>query len=75
MAVRVPREPEILHEATAVLVRHLSPSKVVRVLSAWQVGSGDYQATRDRLFAGETVDSLAEKVQQFESANANSADE
>lgn len=72
MAIKVPREPEVLHEATEVLLRHMSPSRVARVLTAWQVGSGDYREIRRRLFEGETVESLAEKVQAFERENPQS---
>ena len=37
-------------------------SKVARLLAAWRVGQGDYLAAREKLFAGETVDSLYEKA-------------
>jgi len=66
MAVKVPREPEVLREATEVLLRHMSPSNVARVLAAWQVGSGDYRDIRGQLFEGETVESLTEKIRAFE---------
>ena len=66
MAVKIPREPEVLQEAADLLLRHISPAKVARVLAAWQVGSGDYLITRERLFAGETVQTLAEKIQAFQ---------
>jgi len=75
MAIKVPREPEVLHEATEVLLRHMSPSRVARVLTAWQVGSGDYREIRTRLFEGETVESLAEKVQAFERENPETPSE
>jgi hypothetical protein len=45
MAVKIPREPEVLQEAADLLLRHMSPAKVARVLAAWQVGSGDYLIT------------------------------
>jgi len=72
MAIKVPKEAEVLHEATEVLLRHMSPSRVARVLTAWQVGSGDYRVIRTRLFEGETVESLAEKIQAFERENPES---
>jgi hypothetical protein len=69
MAIKVPKEAEVLHEATEVLLRHMSPSRVARLLTAWQVGSGDYREIRGRLFEGETVESVAEKVHAFEREN------
>jgi hypothetical protein len=41
-----------------MLMERMPASKVVRLLSSWQVGQGDYLKLRDELFAGETVESL-----------------
>ncbi len=49
-------------EAVEVLMERLSASKVVRLLSSWQIGQGDYLKLRDELFSGETVDSLFDKA-------------
>ena len=62
MAVKIEREPEITQEALEALVQHLSPSKVARLMAAWQLGTGDYVAMRKQLFAGETVATLARKI-------------
>jgi hypothetical protein len=66
MSVTVQNESATTAEAVEVLMEHLPASKVVRLLSSWQIGQGDYLRLRDELFAGETVDSLFDKA---ESAN------
>ena len=58
MSVTVPNESATTAEAIGVLMERLPASKVVRLLSSWQIGQGDYLNLRDELFAGETVDSL-----------------
>lgn len=62
MSIQVESEQATMAEATAILLEHLPPSKVARLLSAWRVGAGDYVTGRDKLFAGETVDSLWQKI-------------
>ncbi len=36
--------------------------QVVRLLSSWQIGQGDYLRLRDELFAGETMHSPFDKA-------------
>lgn len=66
MAVKVLKEQEVIQEALTVLLANMQPSKVARCLSAWQVGTGNYLAIKEQLFAGETVASLFEKIQAAE---------
>jgi len=66
MTVTVIREQEILREAVDVLWEHLSPAKTVRLWATWQMGEGDYLALRDRLFEGESVATLFEKVRAYQ---------
>lgn len=66
MTVQVASEQGILCEAETVLVRHLGPAKTARVWAACRQGVGDYLEIRERLFEGETVQTLYEKVQQYE---------
>jgi len=70
MAVEIISEQEILREAETVLVRYLGPAKTARVWAAWRQGAGDYLEIRGRLFEGETVETLYEKVQQYEKTKA-----
>jgi hypothetical protein len=58
MSIQIETEQTAIEEATAILLERMPPSKVARLLSAWQVGHGDYLALREKLFAGDTVDSL-----------------
>jgi hypothetical protein len=71
MAVEVVSEREILREAETVLVKHLGLAKTARVWAAWRQGAGNYLEIRERLFEGETVETLYEKVQQYEKMSAD----
>ena len=66
MPVKIISEQEILRDAEAVLLKHLGPAKAARFWAAWRQGAGDYLEIRSRLFEGETVRTLYEKVQQYE---------
>ena len=55
-----------VHEAMTVLLKHLEPAKLAKFLAARPVEGQDYVAERDRLFADETVVSLARKIRAFE---------
>ena len=58
MNLTVQNESSITAEAMEILMDRLSASKVTRLLSAWQVGNGDYLKLRDELFTDESVESL-----------------
>lgn len=60
MTVTVQNESATTAEAVEVLMERLPASKVVRLLSSWQIGQGDYLKLREELFAGETVESLCQ---------------
>jgi len=62
MSVTVQNESATTAEAVDVLMERLPASKVVRLLSSWQIGQGDDLKLRDELFPGETVDSLFDKA-------------
>lgn len=66
MMVQVEREQALIGEALDILLEHMPAHKVARLLAAWQVGRGDYTELRRRLFADETVETLAAKVRDFE---------
>ena len=66
MSIVVENEQKIAQEGLDVLMKHLPPSKVARLLSLWRVGSGDYTVERRKLFAGETVASLFAKAKALE---------
>lgn len=68
MKIKPLREHEVLREALQILSAHMEPAKVGIFLSALNIGEGDYLAWRDKEFAGETVDSIAEKVKAFQEA-------
>ena len=66
MQVKVDSEQSVLWEGEAVLVKHLGLSKAARFLAAWRQGVGDYLEMREEMFAGETVDTLYDKILQYQ---------
>jgi len=68
MNIVVTSEQQIVREGEALLIRYLGVAKTARFLSAWRQGAGDYLKIREKLFEGETVDSLYNKVIEFEKA-------
>ena len=62
MNVTVESEQVQLEEAMNVLMEHMPPSTVARLMAACQVDKADCLAIREKLFEGETVKSLFEKV-------------
>lgn len=77
MEIRVDNDLTVLLEAETVrfahrrlcltvLMKHLGPSKTARFFAAWRQGVGDYLQIRDKLFAGETVDTLYDKILLFQ---------
>jgi hypothetical protein len=68
MSVQVENEIATMEEAIALLMQHMPASKVARVLAAWQIGRGDYLQMREKLFAGETVDTVFERAAASQSS-------
>ena len=66
MKIKVDNDLAILIEAESVLMKHLGPSKTARFFSACRQGVGDYLQIREKLFAGETVDTLYDKILSFQ---------
>jgi len=53
---------DVLAEAAGILAREMTPSQVARLYWVLRLGKGDYLALKDRLFRGETVESLVRKM-------------
>jgi hypothetical protein len=62
--VKVGSDQEILREAEEVLRQHLGPAKTTRFWIAIGGGAGDYLQVKEKLFEGETVDTLYEEMQR-----------
>ncbi|MCP2727869.1 hypothetical protein [Limnofasciculus baicalensis] len=65
----LPKSDDVRHEAIAVLIDRLGIAKAAIFLGdlLWQ--PTDYLEIKDRLFAGETIDSLNTKISIWQSAN------
>lgn len=61
--MKLPSQQEVIQEALEILEKHIEPSKIALLVSMLPVGEGNYLATREKLFAGETVTTLVEKIQ------------
>jgi hypothetical protein len=68
VTIQVINEQQVIQEALEILLVHLSPAKAARFLAAMQLGKGDYLTIREQLFAGETVNTLFEKVQEYQTS-------
>ncbi len=66
MNIVISSEQEVLQEGVMVLIEHLGMSKTARFLSAWKQGANDYLKIREELFEGETVNTLYDKIKEFE---------
>ncbi|MEQ8466859.1 hypothetical protein [Coleofasciculus sp. E1-EBD-02] len=66
MKINIQNDQQIIEEAFNILIENLDPSKVSRFWTICKLGSGDYSQLKDKLFAGETVDSLYEKIKAQE---------
>lgn len=62
----------MINQALDILLSHLDPSTFARFVALCQLEEGDYVKTKEKLFNGETVDSLYEKIQAFETAKNES---
>lgn len=66
MSTKVLGEADIMREAAAILMEHMSPTKVARFWAGWQIGQGDYLLWRDEEFRDESVDDLYEQIVDFQ---------
>lgn len=66
MKINMDTDQEIIQEAFQVLIEHLDASKIMRFLAICNPENGDYLQLKDKLFEGETVDSLYEKIKALE---------
>lgn len=66
MKISLETDQQIIREAITVLSNHLEASKFMRFLAICNLEEGDYLQLKEKLFEGETVDSLYEKIQALE---------
>jgi hypothetical protein len=66
MKINLQNDQQIVEEAFSLLIENLEPSKIARFWQICNLGSEDYSQLKDKLFAGETVDSLYDKIKAQE---------
>lgn len=72
MTIQVIDEAEVIREASEILLEHLTPSKAARFWASWHAGKGDYLAWREEQFADESVNSLYDKIEEYQKETGNS---
>lgn len=60
-----------MREAADILMRNMSPSKLVRFWAAWQMGEGDYLRWREEVFGHLSVSQLYKEIQAFQASEAD----
>ncbi len=70
MNIEVASEQQIVREGEGAPDKIPWRGENCEILSAWRQGAGDYLKIREKLFDGETVDSLYDKIVEFEKAEA-----
>jgi hypothetical protein len=68
MKANLPSERQVIQEDLQILASHMQHVKLVRFVAACNLGKGNYLSSKDRLFEGETVDSLYADIQSAETA-------
>jgi hypothetical protein len=66
MRIKVINEQQNLQEVMQVLLTHLEPAKVMKFMATCKLGEGDYLQLKETLFSQETVDSLYEKIKEYQ---------
>ncbi len=74
MNIVIDNEQDIIQEGEAVLIEHLGVSKAARFLSGWQQRGRNYLKIKEKLFEGETVDTLYDKIKDFEKTDKASGE-
>ncbi|MDZ4688456.1 MAG: hypothetical protein SH850_25560 [Planctomycetaceae bacterium] len=67
-------QPELNREAIRVLCRELGIANTVRFVAEMSPGRGNYTEVRRQLFAGKTVDEIADEIEAWKRAEATTAD-
>jgi hypothetical protein len=62
MKTEVQNDQALIEEALSILSERMPPSKLAKLVAVLGLGSGDYTAARQKLFRGETVDGLYQKI-------------
>jgi hypothetical protein len=64
--IQVTSEQQIWREAMELLLTKMSPSKAVRILSAIQLGTGDYTEARKQLIPETSLEELSSLIRKSE---------
>ena len=62
MKIDLKNDQQVVSEVFDLLLKKLEPSTVARFWQICRLGTEDYSQIKDKLFEGETVDSLYDKI-------------
>jgi len=65
---KVATEYELIREVEELLFKHIGPAKTTRFWTAFNKGSDDYLTIKEKLFTGETIDTLYRKIEKYQKA-------
>lgn len=65
--------PELNRRAFDVLFEKLGPVQAIRFLRQYSSGHDDYQAIKDRIFEGRSVDDIFDEAERLESEASSQA--
>jgi hypothetical protein len=66
MKINLQSDRQIIEEAFQLLIENLESAKVAQFWKICNLGNGDYTKLKEKLFTGETVDTLYEKIKANE---------
>lgn len=62
-------EYEIIREAEEILLKYLGPTKTIRFWNTFNKGKSDYLQIKKKIFKGESVDILYQKVKEYKKSS------
>ena len=74
MAVHLTPMPEVNERGWETLVRELGVVDALRYINQFRTGGGDYTAEREKLFEGETAESIIAAIKARRGEEAGTSD-
>ncbi len=66
MTVKIPENEQLIEKVLLILQKQLPPIDFLRFVATFNLGKGDYQAFKNQLQENETVESLCQKIDEYE---------
>ncbi|GGA02714.1 MULTISPECIES: hypothetical protein [unclassified Okeania] len=66
MTVKIPENEQLIEKVLLILQKQLPPIDFLRFVAIFNLGKGDYLAFKNQLQENETVESLCQKIDEYE---------